>query len=123
MKYGFLILLCTCFASCTKKVFVPVESEKIEYRDRVLVDSIYQRDSVFIHMKGDTVWMERYQYVYRDKIIRDSVYLRDSTSYPVYVDVVKEVKHVPALYKYCFYILLVITLVGVGKFLKFIKLF
>lgn len=120
MKSIFLltaVMACLAF-SCTKKIYVPVESEKIEYRDRVLVDSIYQRDSLFIHMKGDTVWKERYQYIYRDRIVRDSVYLRDSVSCPVYVDVVREVKHVPALYKYCFYILLGMILFFIGKFIK-----
>ena len=90
-----LLMITFTLVGCTRKIYVPVETEKIKYRDRVLVDSIYQRDSIFIYSKGDTVWKERYQYIYRDKLIRDSVYMRDSVSYPVYVDVVKEVKHVP----------------------------
>lgn len=110
MRAVFFILIAFLIAGCTRTLYVPQEVEKIKYKDRILVDSVYYRDSVFFMLKGDTVYLEKYKYIYRDKLIRDSVYLRDSVSYPVYVDVVKEVKRVPKFYKFCF----AFTMISVG---------
>lgn len=87
----FILLLC---AGCkAKTVYIPVESTKIEYRDKIQRDSIHLYDSVLIRMKGDTVWLEKYKYMYRDKIIRDSIFKIDSIAvpYPVteYIEVNK----------------------------------
>lgn len=55
------------FASCRCVQYVPVESVRIEYktRDSIRYDSIYQRDSVYTLVKGDTVYQYRYKYLYR----------------------------------------------------------
>ena len=53
-----------CFISC-KTQYVPVESARTEYRDRWRTDSIYNRDSIFLSVRGDTVWMEKYITRYR----------------------------------------------------------
>ena len=53
---------CECFPS-------------IEYRDSIVTryhhDTIqtYEKDNVFIHAKGDTVWRERWSIRWRDKIV------------------------------------------------------
>ena len=36
-------------------------------------DSIYERDSVFVAVKADTVFLSRVQYRYRDRFVRDTV--------------------------------------------------
>lgn len=80
-------------AAKQKRYILPVESTKIEYRDKIQRDSIHLYDSVLIRMKGDTVWLEKYKYMYRDKIIRDSIFKIDSIAvpYPVteYIEVNK----------------------------------
>lgn len=43
------------------KIEVPITNTKIEYRDRLLHDSIYIHDSIFTLIKEDTV------YIYRNK--------------------------------------------------------
>ena len=43
------------------EIEVPITNTKIEYRDRLLHDSIYIHDSIFTLIKGDTV------YIYRNK--------------------------------------------------------
>lgn len=45
----------------------PVESVRTEYktRDSTRYDSIYQRDSIYTLIKGDTVYLYRYKYLYR----------------------------------------------------------
>jgi hypothetical protein len=57
------------------------------YIDRLKRDSIYQRDSIYIIVKGDTVFKYQYKYSYRDKLVRDTVAVvrRDSIPYPVEV--------------------------------------
>lgn len=53
--------------------------EKVtEYRDRYHLDSIFIRDSVIIHAKGDTVFKDRWRDRWRDRIIRDTVHVGDT---------------------------------------------
>lgn len=56
-----------CFMSCRSIKYVPVESIRIEYKthDSIRFDSIYQRDSIYTLVKGDTVYQYRYKYLYR----------------------------------------------------------
>ena len=61
-----LLILAVCFMSC-KTQYIPVESVRTEYktRDSIRYDSIYQRDSIYTLVKGDTVYQYRYKYLYR----------------------------------------------------------
>lgn len=85
----YLIILLTCYllVSCTKAVYLPVESVRTEYRDVVKYDSIYRHDSVFVLLKGDTVWIEKYKTLYWDRFIRDSVFLQDTLRIPYPVEI------------------------------------
>ena len=56
-----LLILAVCFTSCRTQ-YIPVESVRTEYKTR---DSIYQRDSIYTLVKGDTVYQHRYKYLYR----------------------------------------------------------
>lgn len=91
MKNCFLIIiLIISLSGCVKAKYVPVESTKTEYRDQVVRDSIYLKDSIHIHAKGDTVFLEKFRYLYRDKIIKDSVFINDTirVPYPVKGDTI-----------------------------------
>lgn len=70
-----IILLALAICSCRSVKYVPVETVRTDsvYLNRVERDSVHLRDSVFVLLKGDTVWMEKYRYLYRDKVIRDTV--------------------------------------------------
>ena len=57
-----LLILAVCFTSCRTQ-YIPVESVRTEYKTRY--DSIYQRDSIYTLVKGDTVYQHRYKYLYR----------------------------------------------------------
>ena len=59
-------MLAICFVSCRTQ-YIPVESVRTEYktRDSTRYDSIYQRDSIYMLIKGDTVYLYRYKYLYR----------------------------------------------------------
>ena len=52
-----LLTLATCFVSCRTQ-YVPVETVRTEYktRDSIRFDSVYQRDSIYMLVKGDTVY-------------------------------------------------------------------
>lgn len=73
----------------------------VEYRDSIVTryhhDTIqtYEKDSIFIHAKGDTVWRERWSIRWRDKIVErhDTIYQDRQT------ETVRVEKVVPAYYK------------------------
>ena len=75
---------------CTTTKYVPVESVRVDsvYVARVERDSIYERDSVFVAVKADTVFVSKVQYRYRDRIVRDtlSVLQRDTITRVVEVE-------------------------------------
>ena len=53
-------------ASCRTQ-YIPVETVRTEYkaRDSIRVDSIYNQDSIYVLVKGDTVYQYRYKYLYK----------------------------------------------------------
>lgn len=95
----------------------------IEYRDSIVTryhhDTIqtYEKDSIFIHAKGDTVWRERWSIRWRDKIVErhDTIYQDRKT------ETVRVEKVVPMFYRTCtrgFWLMLSILIVGaVGRIL------
>lgn len=85
----------------------------IEYRDSIVTryyhDTIqtFEKDSIFIHAKGDTVWRERWSIRWRDKIVErhDTIYQDRKT------ETVRVEKVVPAYYKgvsWAFWVLVVL---------------
>lgn len=112
----FVILFVTLLSSCrSNTVYVPLETVKTEYKDRIQRDSIYQMDSIFVDRwkSGDTIYQvkEKYKYLYRDKLIRDSIYINDTIRVPYPVI---ETKTVKAPYKWYEKILLALGLIGIG---------
>lgn len=85
-------VIATLFCSCKSVKYIPVETTKVEYRDKFLQDSIYLHDSVFVQKKGDTLFLEQYKYLYKNRYIRDSIFLNDTVRVPYPVEVVKQVK-------------------------------
>jgi hypothetical protein len=84
------ILVVFLLTGCkTETVLVPVEKVKIEYRDRLRIDSVYNRDTVNIYERGDTVYLQTIKWRERFKFDTVSVVRVDSIPYPV--EVVREV--------------------------------
>lgn len=71
----FILLSAVILAACTTTKYVPVESVKVDsvYVAKAQRDSIFERDSVYVVVKADTVFFSRVQYRYRDRILRDTV--------------------------------------------------
>lgn len=124
-----LLYLCTCLlvlSSCsslkkvvTEKEYIYKTDTLIEYRN--IHDSIYVTDTLI--QKGDTVYISKYKYVWKyqtDTVIqyKDSiVYIEKESSE------VKEVKYVPAIYKWALAILiaLIFSAVCYGAFKLYVK--
>ena len=122
--------MCACLfvlSSCsslkqvvTEKEYIYKTDTLIEYRN--IHDSIYVADTV--RQKGDTVYISKYKYVWKyqtDTLIqyKDSVVHIDKQSSEV-----KEVKYVPAIYKWALGILIaliaaVVCYAAIKLYLKF----
>lgn len=87
--YILTILLASAICSCRSVEYVPRETIKHDttYINKLIKDSIYLKDSVYIHSKNDTVFVEKYKYQYIDKVVRDTSYVVKfdtiSVPYPV----------------------------------------
>lgn len=90
LLYIILLTLAISLTSCRSIKDVPVETVKTEYktRDSIRFDSIYEHDSIFLFVKGDTVYKEKYRYKYRYLTINktDTVMLTDSVQIPYPVE-------------------------------------
>lgn len=88
-----LLAIFAALTGCTKTVYVPTESIRTEYVDRLQlqtrIDSVIKRDSTFVYVNGDTVritqWKERTKY--RNREVRDTLTIVKTDSiqvpYPV----------------------------------------
>ena len=83
MRAIIFILLCLiCLSGCRtrreayKEVPVPVKEYVYKDRDVLRVDTILQKDSVYVRLKGDTLLIEKFRTVY--KVQKDSIHQRDT---------------------------------------------
>ena len=62
-----LCLLALLLYSCKSIQYVPIESIKHDTTHIVQtkIDSIYQKDSIYIEAKGDTIFKYKYKYLYK----------------------------------------------------------
>ena len=93
LKIAILVILAGLALGSCKTKYVSVPEIHTEYITRVdttvRIDSVYQRDSVYVERKGDTLYvnkalyMDRYHNIY--KVKKDTVVKRDSVNvaYPV----------------------------------------
>ena len=93
MKKLIIFLVMFAIFGCTKRIYIPVTNTitEIEYRDKLVRDSIYFSDSLLIERKGDTVFNTKIKYKYISKFIKDTVNIRDSIYIEKPIEVVKEV--------------------------------
>ena len=93
LKIAILVILAGLALGSCKTKYVSVPEIHTEYITRVdttvIMDSVYQRDSVYVERKGDTLYVnktlyrDRYHNIY--KVKKDTVVKRDSVNvaYPV----------------------------------------
>lgn len=79
--------------SCKVQDCIPETIVRDSIRMEYKLDSIYlyERDSIYIHSKADTVWVEKWKTRYKDvmKIERDTIYKENN------VVEVNEVRYIP----------------------------
>lgn len=122
----FVVLLVSamCFTGCRTTQYVPVETIKTEYktRDSIRHDSIYQRDSIYVIDRGDTVYTYKdrylYKYLYLNRI--DTVIKTDSVQipYPVEKALTRWQKAKIELGGWAFGVLIMLAIVLIIRLLK-----
>lgn len=90
IKIILIVLLLLIISGCkTKEVLIPTEKTVVEYRDQLRIDSVYNRDTLYLFTKNDTVYLQSIKWRERFKVDTVSVVRVDSIPYPV--EVVREV--------------------------------
>ena len=86
MRTAALAAIVATLTACTSTRYVPVETIRDHYRDRVVntTDTLRVTDSVIIDRAADTIRIERWRTQYRDRMvsIRDTIALRDTIAVP-----------------------------------------
>ena len=85
-----LIVLAVLLTSCKSVEYIKVPEYHTEYKTKIDTfiqkDSVYLKDSVYIHAKGDTIWYEKWhtQYVdkWKERIKVDTLMRTDSVAVP-----------------------------------------
>ena len=90
LKIILIALLLLIISGCkTKEIIVPTEKTVIEYRDQLRIDSVYNRDTLYLFTKNDTVYLQSIKWRERFKV--DTVRYEKIDSIPYFVEVTKEV--------------------------------
>ena len=82
MRLSLVLAILVVLTGCKSIEYVPVEKVVTQvdsiYINKVQVDSIFERDSIFVYQyfKGDTVYCDKVSYVYRyrDKLRTDTIH-------------------------------------------------
>lgn len=97
---GFIAI---CATSCTKRIYVPVENVKYS-TDTIMVykqyvDTVIDRDSLSVEIKGDTIVRQSVKWRYRIKVHNDTLYRNHTDSIRIEVPYpVEKIKEVNKLY-------------------------
>ena len=87
----FLVIILLATSCKVKEVFMPVPEIHTEYKTKIQKDSIYLKDSVFIHQKGDTIYSEKFSTKYVLKHVSDTLLKNDTITKLITNTEIKEV--------------------------------
>lgn len=87
-----VVTACCALFSCRTVQYVPVETVKIEEREKLKIerDSIHVHDSVYIYLQGDTVYEERWKTIYKEVFRTDTFLITKTDSINHIVEVEKK---------------------------------
>lgn len=93
-KALFVVLTAFLLIGCVSTRYVPVETVRTEYITKsdtfIKHDSIMHKDSVFVHQKGDTLWLEKWHTRYVERlqktIVTDTMIQCDTIRIPYPVE-------------------------------------
>lgn len=74
MRRLFAVFMIVVLVGCQTR-YIPMETVRVDsvYSTLYHRDSIFERDSIFVAVKADTVYFTKTQYRYRDRIVRDTL--------------------------------------------------
>lgn len=92
MKHSIIVIVAVLLlAGCSPRIVEHIRYQRdTTYIDKVQIDSIYKRDSLYIKEKGDTVYIYKERIKEKYKFVRDTVRLVRVDS--VAVERIREVK-------------------------------
>lgn len=126
MTKWLVLFVVFAFVSCkTKTIYVPVDTVRTEYINKIWRDSIHRYDSIYLKEKGDSVILEKYKFIYRDRLKIDTIIKIDSVSIPFPVVEVQEVNRLSSFQSFqvwCGRILLLVLIAYFGMRFLFRKL-
>ena len=73
------------------------ESNHTRLSNNIQRDSIYLHDSIFVHIRADTVYLEKWHTRYKDRLVTKT----DTVTNEVIRTETVQVRYVPSFYKYC----------------------
>lgn len=85
-----IILLMSAICACRSLPPASGETTDTVYINKLLRDSIYRHDSIYIRERGDTVLVEKFRYLFIDKLRHDTLYISHTDSIRVPYPVEKE---------------------------------
>lgn len=82
------------FIGCTTTKYVPIESVRTEYINKVEKDTVIINNDRLIKEKGDTIYIVNTKYVYKTKNKIDTILRIDTIPIIQEVEVIKEVNRI-----------------------------
>lgn len=79
------------FIGCTTTKYVPIESVRTEYINKVEKDTVIINNDRLVKEKGDTVYIVNTKYVYKTKNKIDTILIIDTIPIIQEVEVIKEI--------------------------------
>ena len=105
------VIILTCCKTTERVEYVPVETVKTEYRDRIVetYDSVHITDSIYVAVKGDTTLVYKYRDRWKLKLVHDTAYVNRTDSIRIPYPVEKKLsKWEQFKVDYCGYLMMVI---------------
>ena len=101
-----ILLSVLCLTAC-KTVQTATDTTKKHFTNQILRDSIYLHDSIFVRIRADTVYLEKWHTKWREREVTktDTVQIES-----VRVET-KEVRYIPRFYKYCTALAIILFLI------------
>ena len=105
------VIILTCCKTTERVEYVPVETVKTEYKDRIVetYDSVHITDSIYVAVKGDTTLVYKYRVRWKLKLVHDTAYVNRTDSIRIPYPVEKKLsKWEQFKVDYCGYLMMVI---------------
>lgn len=87
---AWFMIITSCCSCSTQHIPVEFVHRDSIFIEKIIKDSTFVKDSVFIHQKGDTVFKDKLKFVYKYVLLRDTMMTIKTDSIPVPVPVEKK---------------------------------